>query len=226
MGILGGMGPKATAVFMERIIERTAAQKDQDHLDMIVLNHGTLPDRTQAIESGCYESLLDAVCRDLELLERAGAAHIAIPCNTMHFFYDQMQRMTTVPIIHMVNETLRNVSESSQTIRRVGLLATNGTIRSGVYAKGCGQYGLELVAPEEPFQRGISHMIYHQVKREGNLSPVELMKAIEQMIADYGCDRVILACTELSCIPLAEDYKRFVIDAMDVLVERSIALSG
>ncbi|GGG88468.1 aspartate/glutamate racemase family protein [Paenibacillus radicis (ex Gao et al. 2016)] len=226
LGVLGGMGPQATAVFMERVIARTAAKQDQEHIDMIVLNHASLPDRTDAITSGDHVAFIEAVRKDLELLELAGTANIAIPCNTSHFFYEQMQRLTSVPIIHMVNETVQEVSKSGDPVSRVGLLATDGTIKSGVYAESCERYGLEYVIPAQSLQRKVSQIIYEQVKRDGNLNAVELIKVVQQMRETYRCDRIILACTELSCIPLPLQIRSYVIDAMDVLVERAIERSG
>ncbi|WP_042162024.1 aspartate/glutamate racemase family protein [Paenibacillus gorillae] len=226
LGVLGGMGPQATAVFMERVIARTAAKQDQEHIDMVVLNHASLPDRTDAITSGDHDEFIEAVRRDLELLELAGTANIAIPCNTSHFFYQQMQQLTSVPIIHMVNETVQAVSKSGDAVRRVGLLATDGTIKSGVYAESCKRYGLEYVVPEPSLQRKVSQIIYEQVKRDGNLNAAELIKVVQQMRETYYCDRIILACTELSCIPLPLQFRSYVVDAMDVLVERAIERSG
>ncbi|WP_028563227.1 aspartate/glutamate racemase family protein [Paenibacillus pinihumi] len=226
LGVLGGMGPKATAVFIERIVEHTAAKQDQDHINMVVLNHAALPDRTEAIESGNYDNFTDAIHRDLKLLEQAGAANIAVPCNTSHFFYGQMQQMTSVPIIHMVDETIRTVRETDSSIERIGLLATNGTVKSGVYANSCVEYGLDLVVPPNQLQREISEIIYEQVKRNGDLNAAGLVHIIDQLITDYRCDRVIIACTELSCIPLPAEQGQHVVDAMEVLVKQSILRSG
>ncbi|MFF2089804.1 aspartate/glutamate racemase family protein [Paenibacillus sp. NPDC058174] len=226
LGVLGGMGPQATAVFMERIVARTAAKQDQDHVDMVVLNHASLPDRTDAIMSGDHDRFIEAVRRDLELLELAGTANIAIPCNTSHFFYEQMQQLTAVPIIHMVNETVQTVNKPGDGVRRVGLLATDGTIKSGVYAESCERSGLEYVIPAQSLQRKVSQIIYEQVKRDGILNAAELIKVVQQMRETYYCDRIILACTELSCIPLPLQFRSYVADAMDVLVERAIERSG
>lgn len=225
LGVIGGMGPRATTVFMERIIERTQAQRDQEHLDVIVLNHASIADRTEAIRSGQAEAFLSAIKKDLKLLEAGGAAHIAIPCNTSHFFYEEMQQMTTIPIIHMVRETVKTVREIDGAATRMGVLATEGTIQSGVYHEACHRYGLELTVPDAALQQQVTKIIYDQVKGRGNLDPGPLAGIIRTMLKQYQCDRIILACTELSCLPLP-CYQDKVIDAMDVLLQRSITLSG
>lgn len=225
LGVIGGMGPKATAVFFDKVIERTAANRDQEHLDMIILNHASLPDRTEVILNGQGERFLEAVRQDLELLEYAGVGHIAIPCNTSHYFYQEMQAMTRVPIINMVEETLDEICRTYGERSKIGIMATDGTIRSGVYERSCLAKGLELVKPEPKIQDQIMGIIY-QVKRELAADVAKVEAIVRHFVQDHQCDCVILACTELSCIPLSEEAARYCIDAMDVLVRRSIELSG
>lgn len=225
LGVIGGMGPKATVVFYDKVIERTVANRDQEHLDMVILNHATLPDRTEVILSHRDELFLQAVKQDLELLEYAGVAHIAIPCNTSHYFYREMQEMTRVPIINMVEETMQEVCQIYGANSKVGIMATNGTIQSGVYEKGCARNGLELYRPDDEVQQRIMDIIY-KVKSDLEADVDAVESIIKQFIDDHGCDCVILACTELSCIPLRAEIAASCIDAMDVLVKRSIELSG
>ncbi|MBO9596318.1 MAG: aspartate/glutamate racemase family protein, partial [Cohnella sp.] len=137
LGIIGGMGSKATAVFMDMLVEHTKAERDQDHIDMVILNHASLPDRTEVIIAGEHDRFLGAVKGDIRLLEHAGVANIAIPCNTSHYFHNQMQAMTDIPIIHMVDETLQEIGRRYEAGSKVGILATNGTLRSGIYKKAC-----------------------------------------------------------------------------------------
>ncbi|MCU6708563.1 amino acid racemase [Paenibacillus sp. J5C_2022] len=226
LGVIGGMGPKATAVFFDKVIACTAAEKDQEHINMIILNHATIPDRTSVILGGRPELFLEAVAKDLKLLEQAGAAHIAIPCNTSHYFYEDMQAMTTVPIINMVDETLRLIYEKYGSGSRIGILATSGTVQSGIYAAGCGQYGMELYAPDEAMQARVMDIIYTNVKSNQDFSPDELEALIGELVTEHGCRCVILACTELSCIKLSSASEECSIDAMQVLVETSITRSG
>lgn len=226
LGILGGMGPKATAVFMDQIIEHTAAERDQDHIDMVIVNHATLPDRTTVILEREEQRFLQAIERDFRLLEAADVAHIAIPCNTSHVFYDALQRMTRIPIIHMVDETVKVMADRHGPNAKIGLLATNGTVRSGVYGQICEKYGLQLHVPNEDIQHRIMRLIYHDIK--GGLVPDTAVfeQIITGLVHDDGCQGVIIACTELSCIPLGESASRHCVDAMNVLVRQAIERSG
>ncbi|WP_106768621.1 aspartate/glutamate racemase family protein [Paenibacillus faecalis] len=226
LGIIGGMGPKATSVFFERIIENTAAERDQDHIDILILNHATLPDRTEVILEERHEWFLNAVANDLKLLEQAGVANIAIPCNTSHYFYEDMQQMTSVNIINMVDETVQELHRRYGDGSKIALLATNGTISSGIYHDSCEKYGMKLYEPAPSLQNKVMDIIYNDVKGQNNVDPGKLEALIHQLVYEEHCHCVILACTELSCIELSAFYKECSIDAMEVLVNRSITLSG
>lgn len=226
LGVIGGMGPQATSVFFEKVIENTDADRDQDHVNMIILNHTTLPDRTKVILEERGELFLEAVAGDLKLLEHAGVSNIAIPCNTSHYFYEEMQEMTRVNIINMVDETVKEIYERFGASSKVGILATNGTIRTGIYRSSCEKFGMSLYEPDEEMQSKVMDIIYNDVKGQKNVSPQKLEALIHRLVYEEKCQCVILACTELSCIELSDFYKECSIDAMEVLVNRSIMLSG
>lgn len=226
LGIIGGMGPKATSVFFDKVIESTDAHKDQDHINMVILNHATLPDRTNTIlnkEDGLF---LDCIRKDIDLLEKAGVANIAIPCNTSHYFYDQIQEMTDIHVINMVEETIKEIVEKYGPAAKIGIMATNGTIKSDIYKKVAHSYGLEVYYPDDDTQAQVMDIIYNKVKSDLTLDITEIENIVFDFIFNHECSCVILACTELSCITLNADVEKYCIDAMDVLVKRSIELSG
>jgi aspartate racemase len=227
LGVLGGMGPKATSVFFEKVIQNTESNCDQDHIDMIILNHASLPDRTMSILDHQEEAFVKAIGKDIKLLEASGVANIALTCNTAHYFYEQMQALTDVPIINMVDETIKAIYLKYGADSKVGILATNGTRRSGIYKNSCHKYNLEPYFPEPDVQDRVMDIIYNDVKGELEVgSNNKLEDIIKDLIFEQNCKCVILACTELSCIKLSDDVAKYSIDAMDVLVEKSILLSG
>jgi aspartate racemase len=226
LGIIGGMGPKATSVFFDMIIEQTAADRDQEHIDIVILNHATLPDRTGVILRNEGARFLGAVAKDLKLLEAAGVSNIAIPCNTSHYFYNDMQQMTSINIINMVDETLKVIYETYGEHCKVGILATNGTVSSGVYRKGCDHYQMQLHEPDSPIQEHVMDIIYNKVKRNLPVEPSEFEGIIRHLLDHDQCQCVIIACTELSCIPIQSEVSNHCVDAMAVLVQKSIELSG
>ncbi|QED46265.1 cysteate racemase [Cytobacillus dafuensis] len=225
LGVIGGMGPMATSVFFEKVIENTVANADQEHINMVILNHATLPDRTDVIINQKEETFLNAVVKDIKLLETAGVENIAIPCNTSHFFYEQMQEMTSINIINMIDETCKKIHQKYGDQSKVAILATNGTVSSGIYRHGCLDYNMQLITPNEVYQEQVMNTIYN-IKSDLAVD----VNAIEQIIIDLvdkeNCCCVILACTELSCLKLSDEVVKYCIDAMDVLVEKSIEYSG
>lgn len=226
LGVIGGMGPMATAVFMQRVIENTVASRDQDHIDMVILNHATLPDRTRAILEHSGDVFLQAIKKDIKLLEGAGVDHIAIPCNTSHYFFDKIQAMTDIHMINMVDETAREIFKAYGEHTRVGILATNGTISSGIYQRGCSEYHMQLHPPDSDTQEKIMDIIYNQIKVDQNVDATRTEAIIRDLFEKDQCSCVIIACTELSCIELSQEVASRCVDAMDILVKKSIEMSG
>ena len=223
LGVIGGMGPLATQLFYRQIVERTDASCDQEHLNMIILNHAAMPDRTAAILSGDTEPLFRLLLTDAQKLEEMGAAAIAIPCNTSHYFADRMQCRLSIPIIHMIREAAS--AAAARGVQKVGILATDGTVRSGLYQDACRAAGLVPAVPSPDKQKLVMKIIYDGVKG-GNPVDYNDFIAVEGDLAAQGCQTAILACTELSCFKERYHLPEFYLDAMEVLALRSIEYCG
>ena len=224
LGVIGGMGPMATSMFFERVINRTVATRDQEHIDMVILNHATMPDRTEAILSGNHELFLNSIQKDFETLALIGVDHIAIPCNTSHFFMEKMLQMTQIPIIDMVKETALEIRVRFGEGAKVGILATDGTIRTGTYEHACLSNGLNFVKPSTADQEVVMKLIY-AIKSDLPIDVAAFEEIIEKLLNTEKCTCVILACTELSLLNLSAHLTPKLIDAMDVLVKKSILYS-
>lgn len=225
LGIIGGMGTEATSYFFEEIVEHTVVEQDQDHIDMIILNHASLPDRTKSILSGKTDELFKKIMKDIKLLEDLGVDNIAIPCNTSHYFYDELQKQTSVPIIHMVRESVRAAIKRFESVQKIGIMATSGTIETGVYHKECERFGVKAVIPSEEKQTDLMSLIYDEIKK-GNSADSSKFKRTYDELLKKGSDVIILACTELSVYKKTNEVPGKCLDAMDVLVEESIKRSG
>lgn len=225
LGVLGGMGPAATSLFFERVIENTIASKDQDHIDMVVLNHATIPDRTRAILEDNKEPFLQAVKKDFEIFEVAGIDNIAIPCNTSHYFIDEMQEMTSINIINMIEETVSFIRTQFGSNAKVGILATDGTINTGIYQEECHKYNMKAHIPNVHDQQKVMQTIY-DFKADKPVDVYGFEQIIANLMENEKCDCVILGCTELSCIDISDHLRPYCVDAMQVLVNESIVLSG
>ena len=217
LGILGGVGPMATACFMETIIRRTEASTDQEHLEMIVLNHTEIPDRTAAILDADAESPAAMLAEDARRLEQWGADVIAVPCNTAHYFYPEMSGAVKAPVLHMIREAAAELER--QQVRRVGILATTGTIRSGLYQSALKERGIEPVFPSERWQEQVMSLIYDDLKA-GRLPEKEKLRAVQEHLGE--CTRILLGCTELSMLKRQLGLDSFYLDALEVLADCAI----
>ena len=223
LGVLGGMGPQATQVFYQFVLDRTDATRDQDHIPTLILSDTGIPDRTQAILSGETGELYQRLLKDARLLENCGCTAIAIPCNTSHYFVDKLQEDVGVPILHMIRETAQELARQGK--KRPGILATDGTIRTGLYQKECAAVGMEAVAPDALTQRLVMSIIYDEIK-QGEQGSREKFAHIDRAIRRAGCDCAILACTELSVFSTYHSLPPFYLDAMAVLAQRAVTACG
>lgn len=225
LGVLGGLGPQATSFFLDRMIEHTKASCDQEHIDTVILNHASTPDRTKAILSGDSEELLRSMIEDVHTLETLGVSNIAIPCNTSHYYYENLQAETSVPIIHMIRESVIYAQKQFGNVRKIGIMATDGTIFSGIYKAECEKLGITAVNPSKRRQKDVMHIIYDEIKA-GERGSKHLFNQVVDELIDKGCDAIILACTELSVYKEFHSVPKICLDAMDVLIRESIIRSG
>jgi aspartate racemase len=152
IGVLGGMGPEASLLFYRLVIEHTKAQRDQDHVDLLLLNHASMPDRTSELEAGRGEQLFERLTRDIRTLEAAGAEALVITCNTSHVFADRIAAEARVPFINMVEEAAREARKRYPAGAKLGVLATDGTIASGIYHTALERQGLQPYSPSAETQ--------------------------------------------------------------------------
>lgn len=226
LGVLGGVGPLATVYFMDMLVKMTDAQSDQGHIPVLCFNHSTIPDRTAYILDHRCPNPLPVMEADAKLLEQAGASYIVIPCNTAHYFYEQLQKAVRIPIINIITETVSYITDHLQNVKKIGILATEGTIAAGSYQKACADRGLDFAIPDKSDLQSLMNIIYRQVKAGKEADFEEFMRIIGVMKHD-GCDAVILGCTELSIIHRDFHMKRMdVVDSLEVLAKKSIALCG
>ena len=223
LGILGGMGPLATCELFKRIIELTRADKDQDHIHTIIDNNTKIPDRTKYIlENG--EDPRPEMIRSLIRLESMGADHIAIPCNTAHYFYDHISAYTSVNIINMIYETATYLKENHGEIEEYLLLATEGTYEMKVYDRYFEKLGLKILVPNDEDKKILMDWI-HGVKS----SQIDVgLEEFEGLVEKYRAGKnipIIVGCTELSVLVKEIKYSKRYFDSMTILAERCVELA-
>jgi len=229
VGVVGGVGPAATADFMQKIIRNTPAARDQDHIKLLIEQNPQIPDRTaNLLGDGPDPTIaLYATCKKLE----AGDADlIAIPCNTAHAFVERIQPHLRIPIVNMLTTTADYLARHFTGLDRVGLLATSGTLDSGVYAKALAAQGLHAVAPDPVHQARVMNAIYGpQGVKAGHTSGAcmtDILAAVDDLLAQ-DIKVIILGCTELPLLfadPAALGGRPVqLIDPTDVLARQCVA---
>ena len=219
LGVIGGMGPLATVKFYDKIVLNTEAYNDNEHIDLIVLNHSTMPDRTKCIIENKDTEFLNEIKKDLEILERIGIDVVAIPCNTSHYFYDEFKNFTNLKIINMIEETILEIKRRG--IKKVAVFGTLGTLNSKVYNKYAKENGIEVKELSLEDKNSVMDIIY-KIKETNNLESKDFVEILNRYCNDKTIG--IIACTELSLLDIPENLNT--IDALDVLVNKSIEYSG
>jgi len=223
LGIIGGVGPLATMLVGEMIVRLTEAEKDQDHVDMIITNNPNIPDRTAFILGESEEDPVPVILADAQRLTVAGADILAIPCNTAHSFFGQIEEGAVLPVIDMIGETAARAAQGGAT--RIGILGTTGTITTGVYQSACERYGMTPIIPDAHIQSVVMSLIYDDVKA-GKPADREKWSIIKGAMEEVGCDKVILGCTELSVVRQELGLGNEYIDSLLVLAETAIERCG
>lgn len=223
LGVIGGLGPAATAYFMELVVKMTTAQTEQENVDMIVYNFPSIPDRTGYLLGSNLKSPLPGLRSVAQALERQKVTCIAIPCVTAHYFHRELQAVTSVPIINAVAETVKILSEHG--IKRVGIMATDGTVRSRLLSKELDVAGIIPIVPSQQRQRDVMHLIYENVK-VGKAPEMERFWKVQKELTDCGAQVILLGCTELSVIKRDHCIGAGFLDMMEVLARASILQCG
>ena len=223
LGVIGGLGPMATAYFMELVIQMTDATTDQEHLDMIVYNYPSIPDRTANILDNTKPSPLEPMLAIGKKLEQQAVAKIAIPCMTAHNFLDGLTRQISVPILDGVTATAKHLQQHGITC--VGIMATDGCVAGGVFQRTLQKLGMQFVLPDKTQQANVMHLVYQNIK--ANKSPeMDRFRAVSHQLRAAGAQAIILGCTELSLIKRDYNIGPGYIDAMEVLSQQAILGCG
>lgn len=221
IGILGGMGPEATIDLFYKIIKFTPAEKDQDHLRIIIDNNPKIPDRTAAI-LGKGKDPVPALQETARNLEKAGADFIIIPCNTAHYFLPLIQESVEIPILNMIEETAKETQKKNPSIKKVGLLASIGTYKTGIYHQHFKKFNIEVISPEEKDKEEVMKAIY--AVKAGDLSngiKWNILKIAQKLIAK-GAEALITGCTEIPLILKEGDVSVPIIDPTQVLAKVAV----
>ena len=203
LGVLGGMGPLATADFLEKLVRLWPAEKDQDHPQVVVFSNPKIPDRVGSILGTSTTSPLPALVESAKRLQEFGAQLLCMPCHTAHFWYPQMVQILDVPFLHIAEITCKEILHTETKDRnKVGVLATRATLQAKIYQDRFSEHGVSLTLPDQVHMEYVLPAIA-AVKRNAMVEAGELLTSSINQFVQQGVDVVVLACTEL---PIALEY--------------------
>lgn len=219
VGILGGMGPAATADFYLKLVQATPAASDQEHLQVLIWSDPTIPDRTEALLTHGADPT-PALIAGAQLLQKSGAEMLAVPCNTAHAFLAAVQKALEIPIIHMIEETANHVQQLKPHVKRVGLLSTTGTQKAGLYQAWLDQKGIQVLSPGEESQENLVMASIRRIKagEPGTTVKADFVAAARELI-EAGAQAIIGGCTEVPAGLAPEDISVPFIDPARILAE-------
>ena len=224
VGVLGGLGPMASVYFYEMVVNMTDAKTDQEHVDMIITNRATTPDRTAFIEGSSNEDPSNILIDDAKKLEQYGVDFIVMTCNTAHYFYDKILKSVNIPLINIVEETIKHAKYTNH--KKLGILATTGNVKTSLYQKMCEKYDIDYLVLDEKRQSQIMEIIYDDIK-SGKPANMDKFNSIVDYLKLNNCDGVILGCTELSILKNDNNLDgNFYIDSLEILARETIVKSG
>ena len=223
--VLGGMGTLATESYVRLLDQRTPIHCDQDYLDYIVVNHASVPDRTAWILDHQKPDYNLDLIEDIKQQSLLKPAFFVLICNTAHYAFDKLQAATDIPILNMLDETVKEIGNVKPDAKKVGLLATKGTVEAGLYDQYITAAGYEEIKPTPEVMDMTEDLIYHDIKEAGHSNDQKFHELIRKMVEEEGADAVILGCTELSYAQEMNPEKEFaVVDSQSTIVDRSLEL--
>jgi aspartate racemase len=228
IGILGGMGPEATLNCFAKILSNTPAEKDQDHIRVIIDNNPKIPDRTGAI-NGTGESPVDAVVQSSQALKNAGADFIIIPCVTVHYFYDQFSKASPLPILSILDVVAQAIKAEYPDMKKIGLMATNGTVQTDIFQKRLAKENIETIVCDDNCQEQVMQAIYSLKSSptpEARQQITATFQAAAKSLVQAGAQGIVAGCTEIP-LALSQDHLDVpYFDALNLLARAAIRQAG
>ncbi|MDD7402648.1 MAG: amino acid racemase [Butyribacter sp.] len=223
IGVIGGLGPMATVYYLELITKMTDAASDQEHPRIVLKSTPDTPDRTSYIIGESDENPLPFLIDAGKELLRMGADFITVPCVTAQYFYKELTEALGAPVISLCGNIAEDIYRKG--IKKVGILATSGTIKSRVMEKSFQEKGIDCVVPDEQLQQDVMKIIYGQIKK-GEPVDLELFLKIGDALSQQGAEKLILGCTELSLIKKLHPLDERFVDVLEVLAQKAVLFSG
>lgn len=228
IGILGGMGPEATAYFYELIINQTKAEKDQEHIKAIIYSNPEIPPRTDAI-LGKVPIPTPLLVEGFQRLKDSGADFVVMPCVTAHYFYPEVKDQVDIPFVSLLDEAVKWAKDEVPELRKAGLIASSGTMESRLFYNAFANAGIEVLNPEEEEQNQVMEAIFGPKGiKAGFISgfPKETLVNIAKVLVARGADAIIAGCTEVPLVLKDLDIPVPLIEPLRIAAQACILEAG
>ena len=220
LGILGGMGPAASAEFVTRLIRQTPANKDQEHIPFVLWNEPRVPDRSTSIRNG-DDRPLPYLLQGMQVLKAVGCTSIVIPCNTAHFWYDELVKFK-IPILHIVDsvaDALRDINVTGT----IGVMGTHATVELGLYQYMLNKSGWDCITPTKEEMNNLVQPAIDLIKSGSIEEAHPMLMTVVNSLIDRGAKAVVLGCTEIPLsIKEVDESGIPLINSIDSLVKVAI----
>lgn len=223
LGVIGGLGPMATAYFLQLLVQMTEARTDQEHIEVLLHSKPQIPDRTRFILGQSREDPLPQMVEIGRELAGQGAELIAVPCVTAHYFQKKLEDSIGIPVVDTIRETALSLKAAGVT--KAGILATDGTIESGLFQRALAEEEIISVLPDQVGQQAVMDIIYKEVKA-GRPVDFPAFRQVARELSDAGAQAVVLACTELSLVKRDFELRDGFLDVMEVLARKAVLTCG
>lgn len=226
IGVLGGMGAAATVDFYDKVTSHVHADRDQDHPQILIYSHAKVPDRTEFLV-GEGEDPTPALVEGARLLKNAGADFLAVPCNTAHVFMDAVCQEVGIRLVSMIEAVADELATAFPHVTNVGLVATTGTLVTGLYRQTLEERGLTLLQPSEGIQVEKAMPAIKMLKGgDTGSKPRRLVEEVVACLVEAGAQVVIAACTEIPLVLSGDNSPVPIIDTTEVLARRVLREAG
>lgn len=221
VGVIGGLGPKATLDFYAKLLEKTKAGNDQEHLQVIINSNPKVPNRQSAL-AGTGPSCAPHLINSAHALKRAGADFLVMVCNTAHAYESDIRRATNLPFISIIEESVNACLHEKPTLEKVGLLATDGCLKANLYQKCFAEHGVDCLVPDTFDQAKLMNLIFRIKADDQDLAITLEMEHLAQTLIDAGAEIIVAACTEIPLVLQAGFITAPLISSTDALADAVI----
>ncbi|MFQ6109188.1 MAG: aspartate/glutamate racemase family protein [Candidatus Aminicenantales bacterium] len=228
IGILGGMGPEATAYFFELLIKKTKVEKDQDHIPVIIWNNPRIPPRTDAILNR-GPTPVPMLVEGVRRLRQAGADFIVIPCVTAHYYLDEVLAQEKFSFLNILVETVKWAKANLTGLKKVGLLSSTGTLKSKLFHNSFQKEGIAVIEPTSAEQQQVMEAIFGKKGIKAGFTkgkPRATIVGSAHTLIERGAQAIIAGCTEVPLVLRKKDIPVPLLEPMSITAEAAIQKAG